>query len=405
MSTHGTNSSHVMPFANDTNSSDVRTASNDINSFSNIALAFLMSLLAFAIMLGNAVVILAFVVDKNLRHRSNYFFLNLAISDFFVGVISIPLFIPHKLFNWKFENNICVFWLTTDYLLCTASVYNIVLISFDRYQSVSNAVSYRAQHTGTLKTVTLMVAVWVAAFLVHGPILVSETRKELGADCKPEFLEKWHILALTLLFEFVIPVLLVAYFNMYIYWSLWKRSHLSRGHSGFISAPSSSSGRSFRNGLFSRPSLSNLEESAASLRSEKSGRKSSLLSSLRPQMNSLTASKTSSLSHSDSLALHQREHLELRRGKKLAKSLAILLGVFAVCWAPYSLFTIIRSCHGTHSDLSNAVYEFTFWLQWFNSFVNPFLYPLCHKSFQKAFLKLFRVKKQSILSHNRSTSN
>lgn len=46
VSTHGTNSSHVMPFANDTNSSDVRTASNDINSFSNIALAFLMSLLA-----------------------------------------------------------------------------------------------------------------------------------------------------------------------------------------------------------------------------------------------------------------------------------------------------------------------------------------------------------------------
>ncbi|XP_060986808.1 histamine H4 receptor isoform X2 [Dama dama] len=80
MSTNGTNSSHVVPFTNDTNSS----ASNDINSFSKIALAFLMSLLAFAIMLGNAVVILAFVVDKNLRHRSNYFFLNLAISDFFV---------------------------------------------------------------------------------------------------------------------------------------------------------------------------------------------------------------------------------------------------------------------------------------------------------------------------------
>ncbi|MXQ96403.1 hypothetical protein E5288_WYG002922 [Bos mutus] len=129
---------------------------------------------AACFLLGNAVVILAFVVDKNLRHRSNYFFLNLAISDFFVGMISIPLFIPHKLFNWEFENNICVFWLTTDYLLCTASVYNIVLISFDRYQSVSNAVSYRARHTGTLKTVTLMVAVWVAAFLVHGPILVSE---------------------------------------------------------------------------------------------------------------------------------------------------------------------------------------------------------------------------------------
>ncbi|KAM5220864.1 histamine H4 receptor isoform 2-T2 [Hipposideros larvatus] len=52
-----------------------------------ITLAFLMGLLAFAIMLGNAIVILAFVVDKNLRHRSNYFFLNLAISDFFVGIL------------------------------------------------------------------------------------------------------------------------------------------------------------------------------------------------------------------------------------------------------------------------------------------------------------------------------
>uniref|UniRef100_A0A8C4L766 G-protein coupled receptors family 1 profile domain-containing protein n=1 Tax=Equus asinus asinus TaxID=83772 RepID=A0A8C4L766_EQUAS len=66
------------------------TNSTSILSLSaRVTLAFLMSLLAFAIVLGNAVVILAFVVDKNLRHRSNYFFLNLAISDFFVGKLRI----------------------------------------------------------------------------------------------------------------------------------------------------------------------------------------------------------------------------------------------------------------------------------------------------------------------------
>ncbi|XP_066209448.1 histamine H4 receptor [Saccopteryx leptura] len=48
-----------------------------------------MGFLAFAIMLGNAIVILAFMVDKNLRHRSNYFFLNLAISDFFFGKLHL----------------------------------------------------------------------------------------------------------------------------------------------------------------------------------------------------------------------------------------------------------------------------------------------------------------------------
>ncbi|KAM9632298.1 histamine H4 receptor isoform 2-T2 [Trichechus inunguis] len=117
---------------------------NYTNNFSPgtcITLAFLMTLVAFAIMLGNAVVILAFVVDKKLRHRSNYFLLNLAISDFFVGVISIPLYIPYTLYNWDLGDKLCTFWLIIDYLLCTASVYNIVLISYDRYQLVLNAVN------------------------------------------------------------------------------------------------------------------------------------------------------------------------------------------------------------------------------------------------------------------------
>ncbi|XP_008069793.1 histamine H4 receptor isoform X1 [Carlito syrichta] len=376
----------------------------------SITLAFFMSLLAFAIILGNAVVILAFMVDKNLRHRSSYFFLNLAISDFFVGVISIPLYIPHMLFEWNFGKKTCVFWLMADYLLCTASVYNIVLISYDRYQSVSNAVSYRAQHTGILKTVTLMVAVWVVAFLVNGPmILVSETWKDEGNKCEPGFFSKWYILALTSSLEFLVPVLLVTYFNVNIYWSLWKRGHLCRcqSHVRLASVSSSNCGHSFRCVLFSRTSLPAPKEAAAPLHSERQRRKSSLLFSLRTQMNSsIIASKMNSFSPPDSVVSHQREHLELHRARKLAKSLAILLGVFAICWAPYSLFTIVLSIYPPGERPKSVWYEIAFWLQWFNSFVNPFLYPLCHKHFQKAFLKIFCTKKQPIpSSHGQATSS
>uniref|UniRef100_A0A673U8B8 Histamine receptor H4 n=1 Tax=Suricata suricatta TaxID=37032 RepID=A0A673U8B8_SURSU len=376
----------------------------------HIFAAFLMCLLAFAIMLGNAVVILAFVVDKKLRHRSNYFFLNLAIADFFVGMISIPLYIPHTLYGWNSESKLCVFWLIVDYLLCTTSVYNIVLISYDRYQSVSNAVSYRAQHTGILKIVALMVAVWVLAFLVHGPIiLVSESWKYQSKECEPAFFSKWYILAITSFLEFLVPVFSVAYFNIYIYWRLWKRGNLSRWQSqpGLTSpAPPSNSGRSFRGGRFSRTSLPELKERATSVPLKRHERKSSLLFSLRAQMNSnIIASKMASLSHCDSLCLHQREHIELLRARKLGKSLAILLGVFAFCWAPYSLLTIIRSTQKPEHRLQTIWYNITFWLQWFNSFVNPFLYPLCHKHFQKAFLKIFHVKKQPTPLHNRSLSS
>lgn len=70
----------------------------DLNTFDNrraqygqftpttsIFLTVLMTLLVFATVLGNALVILAFVVEKSLRTQGNFFFLNLAIADFLVG--------------------------------------------------------------------------------------------------------------------------------------------------------------------------------------------------------------------------------------------------------------------------------------------------------------------------------
>uniref|UniRef100_A0A674I365 Histamine receptor H3 n=1 Tax=Terrapene triunguis TaxID=2587831 RepID=A0A674I365_9SAUR len=49
-----------------------------------ITLAVLMAVLIVATVVGNALVLLAFVVDSSLRTQNNYFLLNLAISDFLV---------------------------------------------------------------------------------------------------------------------------------------------------------------------------------------------------------------------------------------------------------------------------------------------------------------------------------
>lgn len=50
-----------------------------------VILMVMMVTLVVVIVLGNALVILAFKVDKSLRRQCNYYFLNLAISDFLVG--------------------------------------------------------------------------------------------------------------------------------------------------------------------------------------------------------------------------------------------------------------------------------------------------------------------------------
>ncbi|KAG7279399.1 hypothetical protein CRUP_024218 [Coryphaenoides rupestris] len=101
-------------------------------------LSVLMVTLVILIVAGNALVIMAFIVDKTLRTQSNYFFLNLAMSDFLVGTFCIPVYIPYTLTGrWMLGRGLCKVWLLMDYLLCTASVFNIVLISYDRFLSVT----------------------------------------------------------------------------------------------------------------------------------------------------------------------------------------------------------------------------------------------------------------------------
>uniref|UniRef100_A0A671UJM3 Histamine H3 receptor-like n=1 Tax=Sparus aurata TaxID=8175 RepID=A0A671UJM3_SPAAU len=138
-----------------------------------VILSVLMVTLVVVVVAGNALVIMAFIVDKTLRNQSNYFFLNLAISDFLVGAFCIPAYIPYNLTGrWMLGKGLCKVWLVMDYLLCTASVFNIVLISYDRFLSVTRAVKYRAQRNMTRQAVLKMVAVWVLAFLLYGPAIL-----------------------------------------------------------------------------------------------------------------------------------------------------------------------------------------------------------------------------------------
>lgn len=66
-----------------------RTQYGQFSPSTSVFLAVLMTLLVFATVLGNALVILAFVVEKGLRTQGNFFFLNLAIADFLVGELVV----------------------------------------------------------------------------------------------------------------------------------------------------------------------------------------------------------------------------------------------------------------------------------------------------------------------------
>ncbi|KAK9880405.1 hypothetical protein WA026_010284 [Henosepilachna vigintioctopunctata] len=99
---------------------------------------------------GNIMVMISFKIDKQLQTISNYFLFSLAVADFVIGLISMPLFTISTLLGyWPLGPFICDTWLALDYLASNASVLNLLIISFDRYFSVTRPLTYRARRTTT----------------------------------------------------------------------------------------------------------------------------------------------------------------------------------------------------------------------------------------------------------------
>lgn len=113
-----------------------------------VFIALISGLLSFITVSGNIMVMVSFKIDKQLQNISNYFLFSLALADFFIGLISMPLFTVYTILGyWPFGRHVCDGWLALDYLASNASVLNLLLISFDRYLSVTRPLTYRAKRT------------------------------------------------------------------------------------------------------------------------------------------------------------------------------------------------------------------------------------------------------------------
>ncbi|VDN06192.1 unnamed protein product [Thelazia callipaeda] len=82
-------------------------------------------------------VMVSFKIDKQLQTVSNYFLFSLAVADIAIGLVSIPVMTYYMAANskWGLGYSMCQFWLCLDYMMCNASVLNLLLISLDRYFS------------------------------------------------------------------------------------------------------------------------------------------------------------------------------------------------------------------------------------------------------------------------------
>ena len=125
--------------------------------------------LSLITMLGNMLVMISLIIDRQLRTISNYYLLSLSIADFMIGLISMPLYTLYVLLDrWPLSPLVCDCWLALDYLNSNASVLNLLCISVDRYLSITRPLTYRAKRTAK-KAWCWIATTWIISSLLWPP--------------------------------------------------------------------------------------------------------------------------------------------------------------------------------------------------------------------------------------------
>ena len=109
--------------------------------------------------------------------------------------------------------------------MSNASVANLLLISFDRYFSITRPLTYRAKRTAKKATIMITIA-WVISFFLWTPIIISwpyiHGERTIGTDeCKIQFIDtNKYVTVGTALIAFYAPVSVMCI----LYFKIWRET-------------------------------------------------------------------------------------------------------------------------------------------------------------------------------------
>ncbi|XP_078535166.1 alpha-1D adrenergic receptor-like [Lissotriton helveticus] len=315
---------------------------------------FLGVFILFAIV-GNILVILSVAFNRHLQTVTNYFIVNLAMADLLLSTTVLPFSATLEVLGfWAFGRIFCNIWAAVDVLCCTASIMSLCIISIDRYIGVKYSLKYPTIMTER-KAVVILVVLWLSSMVISiGPLLGWKEPPPPDESVCSITEEPGYVLFSSLC-SFYLPllVILVMYFQIYV---------------------------------VARRTTRSLEAGVKKERSK------SMEVVLRIHCRSVLEESLSraKAGHTFRSSLSVRL-LKFSREKKAAKTLAIVVGVFILCWFPF-FFVLPLGSFFPSLKPSDMVFKVIFWLGYFNSCFNPIIYPCSSKEFKRAFIRLLKCQ-------------
>ncbi|XP_049794628.1 cardioacceleratory peptide receptor-like [Schistocerca nitens] len=180
-----------------------------------------------SIVLGNAAVLVALLVNKARKSRMNFFIMHLALADLSVGVISVLTDIVWRMtVSWNAGNAACKIIRFLQVVVTYSSTYVLVALSIDRYDAITHPMNF----SGSWRRARLLVlSAWLLSFLFSVPIIIFYEEKTIQGhpQCWIDFQERWQwrlYMTLVTTTLFVLPALIITACYTVIVLTIWSKS-------------------------------------------------------------------------------------------------------------------------------------------------------------------------------------
>uniref|UniRef100_A0A8C4DC80 G-protein coupled receptors family 1 profile domain-containing protein n=1 Tax=Dicentrarchus labrax TaxID=13489 RepID=A0A8C4DC80_DICLA len=390
--------------------------------------AVLLVLLIFCVVFGNVLVCVAVSRERALQTTTNYLIVSLAVSDLLLATLVMPWGVYLEVVGeWRFSLIHCDILLTLDVMMCTASILNLCAISIDRYTAVAMPMLYNTRYSSRRRVAVMIAVVWFLSFAISCPLLfgLNNTASREGTTCSfadPAFVVYSSVASFYV--PFIVTLLVYAQICVVLR-RRGRRTAPPRRH-GLHTQGGAEAGDGHRHRknkctqpedvklctLILRPATAGPQRKKVTLVKE------AVVHPLEvepgqflPQMEqSLAPPPAPQASHAGrariSLAIsvgpaprsggrerwgitkeRVRGRLSQQKERKATQMLAIVLGVFIICWLPFFLTHVLKA-HCRSCCISPSLYSAVTWLGYLNSAVNPVIYTTFNIEFRKAFIKI-----------------